>query len=50
MLVTILIAAALLAFGFYVARLVVAPVVEAVVPEVVRIVMEATRDAPTSRF
>jgi hypothetical protein len=46
MLVTILIAAGFLAFGVYVARLVVPVVVEAVVPEVVRIVTEATKAGP----
>jgi len=41
---TILMGAGFLAFGIYVARLVVPVVVEAVVPEVVRIVMKATAD------
>jgi hypothetical protein len=46
MLITILIAAGFIAFGVYVARLVVPVVVGAVVPEVVRIVRKATKALP----
>jgi hypothetical protein len=46
MLITIVIAAGFLAFGVYVARLVVPVVVGAVVPEVVRKVTEGMKSGP----